>query len=296
MARILAIGIATLDIINEVDTYPAEDAEVRARSQRLARGGNATNSLVVLSRLGHQCSWGGVWVDEPDVAHIRADLERYGIDTAPSRLLPTGKVPTSYISLSRANGSRTIVHYRDLPEFSAEDFGAIDLADFDWLHFEGRNVADTALMLRHALQVAPHIPRSLEVEKPRSGIEALFGDAQVLLFSPDYARHQGCSPEQLLHGLRAQHSHADLYCTAGAAGAEALDRSGRFHRSRAFAPPRVVDTLGAGDAFNAAVIDGYLHKLEVGVLLGRACRIAGAKVGGQGFDHLATADFAVEGQ
>lgn len=30
MAHILAIGIATLDIINILDGYPAEDAEVRA--------------------------------------------------------------------------------------------------------------------------------------------------------------------------------------------------------------------------------------------------------------------------
>lgn len=296
MARILAIGIATLDIINEVDAYPAEDGELRARSQRLARGGNATNTLAVLSRLGHQGSWGGVWVDEPDAAHIRADLRRYDIDTAPSRVLSDGKVPTSYVTLSRANGSRSIIHYRDLPEFSAEDFRAIDLGGFDWLHFEGRNIDETAAMLRHAQRVVPHVPRSLEVEKPRVGIEALFPDVQVLLFSSGYARAQGREPEALLQGLRAHHDHADLYCTAGAAGAMALDRAGRLHRSRAFAPPRVVDTLGAGDTFNAAVIDGYLRGLEVDGLLGRACRIAGAKVGQAGFDHLKAADFAVGGK
>jgi hypothetical protein len=31
MAHILAIGIATLDIVNTLDGYPAEDSEVRAR-------------------------------------------------------------------------------------------------------------------------------------------------------------------------------------------------------------------------------------------------------------------------
>jgi ketohexokinase len=49
------VGIATLDIINVVDTYPAENSEVRALSQQKVRGGNATNSLVVLSQLGYQC-------------------------------------------------------------------------------------------------------------------------------------------------------------------------------------------------------------------------------------------------
>ena len=66
MARILGVGIATLDIINTVDGYPAEDSEVRAIHQRICRGGNATNTLVVLSQLGHRCAWAGVLADEPD--------------------------------------------------------------------------------------------------------------------------------------------------------------------------------------------------------------------------------------
>ena len=81
MSKILAVGIATLDIINSVAGYPAEDDEVRAVSQRLCRGGNATNTLAVLSQLGHQCHWAGVLADEPDARHIEADLERHRIDT-----------------------------------------------------------------------------------------------------------------------------------------------------------------------------------------------------------------------
>ena len=49
MANILAVGIATIDIINRVNGYPHEDDEIRAISQSIRRGGNATNTLVVLS-------------------------------------------------------------------------------------------------------------------------------------------------------------------------------------------------------------------------------------------------------
>jgi ketohexokinase len=286
MAHILAVGIATLDIINTLDGYPAEDAEVRALAQRVSRGGNATNTLAVLSQLGHRASWAGVWVDEPDALRIRADLEHHGIDLAHCRRLETGKVPTSYIVLNARNGSRTIVHYRDLPEYRAEDFRRIDLSGFDWLHFEGRNVAETAIMLEHARANAPHLPRSLEVEKPRPGIEGLFGLADVLLFSPDYARSRACSPEGLLQAVHREQPRADLFCTAGAAGAMVLGRTGALHRGRAFPPDRVVDTLGAGDTFNAAVIDGYLRRLPVAELLGRACRVAGLKVGQEGLRDL----------
>ena len=60
MAHVLAVGVATLDIINEVESYPPEDGEVRALAQAIRRGGNASNTLVVLSQLGHSCEWAGV--------------------------------------------------------------------------------------------------------------------------------------------------------------------------------------------------------------------------------------------
>ena len=75
MARILSIGIATLDIINEVDGYPSEDTEVRALSQRIACGGNAANTLTVLSLLGHRCAFGGVLAAEPNGVRVRQALE-----------------------------------------------------------------------------------------------------------------------------------------------------------------------------------------------------------------------------
>lgn len=80
MSSILSIGIATIDIIHIVERYPPEDSETRALSQRICRGGNATNTLVGLSQLGHQCSWGGVWIDDLHSQPILTDLKQYAID------------------------------------------------------------------------------------------------------------------------------------------------------------------------------------------------------------------------
>ncbi|WP_247869880.1 PfkB family carbohydrate kinase [Methylophaga sp. SB9B] len=81
MAAILATGIATLDIINEVASFPAEDDEVRAITQRISRGGNASNTLCVLSQLGHQSFLAATLIDEADVQLIEADLNHYQINT-----------------------------------------------------------------------------------------------------------------------------------------------------------------------------------------------------------------------
>lgn len=287
MARILAVGIATLDIINQVDRYPAEDAEVRASAQHLRRGGNATNTLVVLSQLGHDCHWAGVMAEERDSQPILADLARHGIDISQVRWHTQGKVPTSYITLSAASGSRTIVHYRDLPEYSLEDFRSIELRPYQWLHFEGRAVDDTAAMLSLAKQQRPKLPRSVEIEKPRPGIERLFADASVLLFSQVYARHAGFDhAEPFLASMRTQAPDAVLACGWGAKGAFAVGMDGEVLHAPAYPPTQLVDTLGAGDTFNAGFIHASLQGWTLADCLNYACRLAGKKCGQLGFDDL----------
>jgi ketohexokinase len=288
VAKILGIGNATLDIVLSVDGYPQENDEVRCIDRSVRRGGNTANTLVVLSQLGHACSWAGTLVDTDEGRFILDDLETHAVDTAGCRLAGSGSVPVSSILLNVGTGSRTIIHFRDLPEYSFAEFSSLELESFDWLHFEGRNVEELEAMMRWSRERCPFLPLSLEIEKPRPGIEDLFGLAQVLLFSQAYAGSRGHTrPGALLQEVHRQYPGADLYCTWGVSGATCLDREGRSTHQAAHIPRRVVDTLGAGDTFNAAVIDGYLSQREPVTILRRACELAGRKCGQTGFDGLA---------
>lgn len=289
MAKILAVGIATLDIINSVDGYPAEDDEVRATSQRLCRGGNATNTLTVLSQLGHESHWAGVLADEPDARHIITALARHRINTEAVLTQHEGKVPTSYILHNQRNGSRTIVHYRNLSEYPFSAFEKIDLGQFDWVHFEGRNVADSHRMMTHLKQLYPELPCSLEVEKDRPQIETLLPLADLLLFSRAYARQLGIdSATAFLSAMQKKAPDKDFICAWGEDGAYGLDRNDDFHYSPAFVPANVVDTLGAGDTFNAGVIDARLKGLSMKAALREGCQLAGRKCGHHGLEFIAT--------
>lgn len=287
MAAVLGIGNATLDIIHLVDCYPGENDEVRCHSRILRPGGNVANTLVVLGQLGLSCRWAGMLVDNAEGDLVADDLSRHGIDISASECLGKGSMPLSSVIISKQTGSRTITHFRDLPEYSFSAFSKIDLKPLDWLHFEGRNVDGIRQMLKRVREISPGVRCSLEIEKPRDGIESLFPLADVLMFSRNYAGARGfADPLALLQSVRADCSEADLFCAWGDAGAVALGRDGREYRHPAVMPARVVDTLGAGDTFNAGIISGYLDALNIEAILARACRLAGNKCGQPGLDGL----------
>ena len=287
MAHILAIGVATLDMVFNVSRYPHEDEEVRADKMRVSRGGNATNTLVVLSQLGHACSWGGVLAESLESHVIVDDLARHEIDfsACPAHV---GRPPTSCITLSQETGSRTIVHYRDLPEFSYADFERIVLLPVDWIHFEGRNVAELEKMLQRVKQIRPDLKISIEAEKPRPGLDALLPMADLILCSKAYAGHHGFDgPHAFLEQQHKQLPGKDIVLAWGDAGAYGVDAAGKTCESPAFPPEKVVDTLGAGDVFNAAVIDAYVRGLGMVAALEAGCRRAGYKCGVTGLKVVA---------
>jgi len=287
LAQILVVGVATLDVVNFVDGYPLEDSEVRAADHEQRRGGNAANTAVVLSQLGHRCTLAATLVKEPDARPIVDDLMRHRVDGSRLVWLRSGKVPTSYITINRRNGSRTIVHYRNLPEYSEEWFAQIPLADYDWVHFEGRNVSALEAMLHRVRDERPGLPISLEIEKVRPGIERLLSLPALVICSRAYAEARGHSePRPFLRELAQQAPQADLICAWGAAGAAARDAEGNEAGTGAFRPPQVVETLAAGDVFNAALIDARLKGEPLPTAITTAAKLAGRKCGQRGLADL----------
>jgi len=286
LAKILAVGIATLDIINTVAEYPNEDDEVRAITHRRSRGGNATNTLAILSQLHHHCYWAGTLVNEADSKFVLEDLDKFQIDYSLVDFLAGGKIPTSYITINQKNASRSIIHYRELAEYSFEQFKKIQLEQFDWIHFEGRNINQVEKMLDYCAKTQPHVPISLEIEKKRPDIENLFPYADVLLFSKQYAQSIGAKTAELfLQQLPKSIQDKTISCTWGKEGA-ALLVQGKVYKSPAFLQKQNINTLAAGDTFNAAIIDNLLTKNEPQETLTKACQLAAKKCASEQLDFI----------
>ena len=284
MLRILLTGVTTLDIINTVDEYPAEDSEVRASEQTLRMGGNACNSAQVMQQLGHHSSLLCPFADDAAADFIQAQLRAQQIDISHCPGQTGSATPTSYITLSRANGSRSIVHYRRLDELDAQQFTQLPLTDYDWCHFEARNCVQLLAMLQHCKAAGK--PLSLELEKPRDALEPLLPLADLLLISRPFAESMGFSTaQQCLQHFSQRFADSIINCSWGDQGAWLYDKQQIIHQP-AFPITQVVDSLGAGDTFNAGLISQLAQNISPAKALAFACELAANKCTQNGFTDL----------
>jgi len=289
MAKILGIGNSVLDIILTTPSYPKEDEELRATKRTFQVGGNVNNSLYILSQLGHDTSI-VTTVSSDDVAKkIVSEFTTRKINTDYLQKFIKGQTPTSYIILNQATGSRTITHVRDLPEVSFDFFAKIEIENYDWLHFEGRNIENLKGMLNIAKTFLDDQPISLEVEKYREGIEEVIPQANLVIFSHHYAKQSGFNTAiELLEAKKQIAPNAMLVCTWGKLGAWYCDINGNIKHQPAEKIPQTIDTLGAGDTFNAGLISELVQKKPLAEAVLFASKLAAQKCQKTGLDNILT--------
>jgi len=287
MSKILGIGNAVLDVILTVDHHPHEDEELRAQSKQISTGGNVNNTLYVLNQLGHTTDICTTIAADGESKQLLAGLLERNISIEHTQKFIKGRTPSSFVTLNAQNGHRTIVHYRDLPEISFDFFAKIEIENYDWLHFEGRNTRQLPGMLNIAKTFLTHQPISLEVEKPRDGIELLFSHVNLIIFSHHYAKAKGFKDGQsLLESLELP--NVNLVCTWGKEGTWLKQTGQSIEHVPAKKINPVIDTLGAGDTFNAGLIHSLIGQLSLKESVVYASILAAKKCQQPGLDKLLT--------
>lgn len=277
---------------------------------RWQRGGNASNNCTVLTALGRSATFLGPLSSAPIFAFLLADMRSRRIAYADCPLHDCD-APLSSVVLNERTGTRTIIHSNPgVPPLRARDFERVDLDAFAWVHFEGRDPDEVREMMRrirgyNRSSGRPPIVVSLDMEKTRFEYPAdLLRLVDVAFVGKDLARHWGCTDMRTAaHRLWSRCAAADAGAGSaggghrmavivpwGEVGAVVVDPLGRVFESAAFAEPgaAVVDSLGAGDTFAAAVIHSLCRapgEWERAIRFG--CVIAGYKVGYFGYDCVA---------
>lgn len=264
MTAVLVVGVAVMDFVFYVETFPAGGEKHRARDAAVVGGGCGANAAVAIARLGGRALLSSRLGTDPIGKLIHDDLAAEGVDMA---LTDRSGIRSSYSSiLVDAVGERQIMNFRGEALLQSPSHltsaPAVDvvLADTRWS--EG---ALAAMDLARARGV----PGILDIEAPAD--PSAFGPATHLAFSEQGLAHfyPGLDPAAAIERVVAD--HGGWACvTMGGEGVAWCDAFGSGHVP-AFAVD-VVDTLGAGDVWHGA----FALRLAEGVTEIEAIRFANA--------------------
>lgn len=289
-SRLLVIGDIAWDVVMRPSADLVWASDVYGRVDLLA-GGSAANVAVWARRLGADTRLVGTVGDDPFGRLMREHLQREGLDR--DLTCAPGRDTTRIGVLIRPDGEHAFVtdhsdplrlQAGDLPVSLLDDAGLVFLNGYA-IFMAGSPEFARALLheaRRRGVGVA-FDPSSFSLIRKHGGRRLLegVGRLDVLLANEEEAA--------ALLGVPVQAAGDDVLAPLlefagtvvvkrGARGAAALTREGWTH-----APAhevQVVDTTGAGDAFDAAFLVAYLAGTSMGEALARANEL-GARVAGR---------------
>lgn len=110
MSKVLGLGAIGIDYIAYVNNYPKEDEKIRVIDHYITGGGNCTNTLTTISRLGIITNLISKWGNDSHGSMIMKDLQSDNISFYGSIQDIHGNSGFTYVIVDNHTKTRTCIH------------------------------------------------------------------------------------------------------------------------------------------------------------------------------------------
>lgn len=271
MAEIVGIGASVMDTLYTVPTYPTEDKKMRAEGSKNVGGGPVSTGLVAASRLGASAAYIGNLSSDSGGSFLKADFEKYGVDTSLVKVMDGYRPFTSVILLSKDSGARTCVFDRgNLPPLVIGEREKAAVEEASILMVDGNELSaavDAARIARSSGTLVLYDCGGLY-----EGVSALLELTDIMIPSEEFALgHTGCDrAEDAAKKLFDTYSPRVVVITMGKKGGLLYDGNSTVYYP--IYPADVVDSNGSGDVFHGA----FAAALTFGYPFEKCCHFSSA--------------------
>lgn len=249
--EIVGIGANVFDTLYTVEKYPTEDTKMRAESIKICGGGPCATGIVAASKLGASCAFIGNLSDDNGATFLKADFEKYGVDTDYIKIIPGYETFCSVLWLSKETTSRTCVFFKgNVPPTEIDETAKKTIADAAVLMIDGNDMAAAIEGAKIAENNGTKV--LYDAGGLYEGVENLLPYADILIPSEEFSLgHTGAKTvEEAAKILYEKYSPEIVVITQGKEGGIIFDGE-KSEKYPAFLVD-AVDSNGSGDVFHGA--------------------------------------------
>ena len=270
MKKVIGVGASVLDTIIEMDSYPVEDAKIKAENVFVSGGGPVSNALVCLSKFGIETSYLGLLSNDSNGRYLFDEFRKYNVGTDNIRFVDNTKTFTSFIILNKEKGTRTCLFHRGNIKHDSSLVNLNAIKNFDILHLDG-NALEIAIEAAKVAKKAKVLV-SLDAGTLYPGIEELLPYVDIFIASENFAETYAKEKDiqKAIMAIQNAYHPKVLVVTTGKDGGYYVEKDKAIHYDSYKVD--VVDSNGAGDTFHGAFLYAYLQKMNIK----EACQFASA--------------------
>ena len=257
---------------------------------RAYNGGAESNVAIGLERLGIHTSWISKVPSNALGRKVVNEIRGYGVDTSHVIWTEEGRVGLFFVEFGTQPRPSTTIYDR-----ADSAFSTLKAEELDWqfisqakvIHLTGITPALSEACRQTTIEIVKRaqefdLPVSFDVnyramlwekERAKKAFDEILPNVNIIIATqPDAIMLLGReeNPRKMLQELKAKYSCDIVALTLSSEGSMAFDGD-EFYKGKSYPIEEQVNRLGAGDAFDAGLLYGYLNfDLQTGLYYGGA--------------------------